>query len=116
MVPSDFGFHNSLRQFDGSLAFFDFEYFGWDDPVKLTADVLLHPGTTLKPQLRSRFRVAAGEIYGNDPSFHKRLEALFPLIGLRWVLILLNEFLAHARQGGAGAPVQEWKRCAAKVS
>lgn len=31
-------------------------------------------------------------------------------------IILLNEFLAHARQGGADAPVQEWKRCAAKVS
>ena len=47
LVPSDFGFHNSLRRSDGSLAFVDFEYFGWDDPVKLTADILLHPGRTL---------------------------------------------------------------------
>jgi Phosphotransferase enzyme family len=92
LAPADFGFHNSLRQPDGSLAFFDFEYFGWDDPVKLTADVLLHPGTALKPELRSRFRAAAEAIYGSDPSFHQRLDALFPLIGLRWVLILLNEF------------------------
>jgi Ser/Thr protein kinase RdoA (MazF antagonist) len=38
LVPADFGFHNSLRRPDGSLAFFDFEYFGWDDPVKMTAD------------------------------------------------------------------------------
>src|ERR1700680_1391707 len=30
LVPSDFGFHNSLRRPDGSLAFLDFEYFGWD--------------------------------------------------------------------------------------
>ncbi len=44
LVPSDFGFHNSLRRNDGSLAFVDFEYFGWDDPVKMTADILLHPG------------------------------------------------------------------------
>ena len=47
LVPSDFGFHNSLRRKDGSLAFVDFEYFGWDDPVKLSADILLHPGRTL---------------------------------------------------------------------
>ncbi len=92
LVPADFGFHNSLRQPDGSLAFLDFEYFGWDDPVKLTADVLLHPGTTLNPELRSRFRTAAEAIYGNDSAFHHRLAVLFPLIGLRWVLILLNEF------------------------
>jgi hypothetical protein len=92
LVPADFGFHNSLRQPDGSLAFLDFEYFGWDDPGKLTADMLLHPGTTLKPALRSRFRAGAELIYGSDPSFRSRLGALFPLIGLRWVLILLNEF------------------------
>jgi hypothetical protein len=92
LIPADFGFHNSLRRPDGSLAFLDFEYFVWDDPVKLTADVLLHPGTTLTPELRTRFRVTAEAIYGNDPAFHQRLGALFPLIGLRWVLILLNEF------------------------
>ena len=60
--------------------------------MKLTADVLLHPGTTLKPALRSRFRAGAESIYGSDPSFCLRLGAFFPLIGLRWVLILLNEF------------------------
>ena len=47
LVPSDFGFHNSLRRKDGSLAFVDFEYFGWDDPVKLSADIMLHPGKPL---------------------------------------------------------------------
>ena len=92
LAPADFGFHNSLRRPDGSLAFLDFEYFGWDDPVKLTADVLLHPGTTLTPELRTRFRATAEAIYGNDRVFHRRLGALFPLIGLRWVPILLNEF------------------------
>ena len=59
LVPSDFGFHNSLRRKDGSLAFVDFEYFGWDDPVKLSADILLHPGRTLAAPQRLRFRRAA---------------------------------------------------------
>jgi hypothetical protein len=31
-------------------------------------------------------------------------------------MILRNEFLVHARQGGADAPVQEWRRCQPKVS
>jgi hypothetical protein len=47
LSPSDFGFHNAIRKTDGTLCFIDFEYFGWDDPVKLTADFLHHPGMAL---------------------------------------------------------------------
>jgi hypothetical protein len=92
LVPSDFGFHNALRDKEGRLTFVDFEYFGWDDPAKLTADMLLHPGTPVAPQLRSRFHAAAEKLYGDDPDFATRLRAFLPLFGLRWVLILLNEF------------------------
>jgi hypothetical protein len=106
LVPSDFGFHNSLRRKDGSLAFVDFEYFGWDDPVKLSADILLHPGRTLAAPQRLRFRRAACELYGKDPCFAERLDAYLPLFGLRWVLILLNEFIPERWQrrvlAGAG--------------
>ena len=98
LVPSDFGFHNSLRRSDGSLAFFDFEYFGWDDPVKLTADILLHPGRPLRAPQRKRFRQAATRLYGDDPAFASRLFAYLPLFGLRWVLILLNEFIPERWQ------------------
>jgi hypothetical protein len=98
LVPSDFGFHNCLRKQDGSLAFLDFEYFGWDDPVKLTADILLHPGRTLLPPQRARFRQAAVRLYGGDAAFANRLAAYLPLFGLRWVLILLNEFIPERWQ------------------
>jgi hypothetical protein len=98
LVPSDFGFHNSLRRSDGSLVFFDFEYFGWDDPVKLTADILLHPGRALLPAQRKRFRLAATELYSNDPQFARRLSSYQLLFGLRWVLILLNEFIPERWQ------------------
>jgi hypothetical protein len=93
LVPSDFGFHNSLRRQDGSLAFLDFEYFGWDDPVKLTADIMLHPGCKLRPPLQQHFRRAALGVYGGDQNFALRLNAFYPLFGLRWALILLNEFI-----------------------
>ena len=98
LVPSDFGFHNSLRRKDGSLAFVDFEYFGWDDPVKLTADFMLHPGSILAPQQRRRFRQAAESLYREDPTFAARLGAYLPLFALRWVLILLNEFIPERWQ------------------
>src|SRR5437667_5502781 len=35
LCPSDFGLHNALRAPSGQLVFIDFDYFGWDDPVKL---------------------------------------------------------------------------------
>ncbi len=93
LVPADFGFHNALRGTDGTLWFLDFEYFGWDDPVKLTADMLHHPGTPLAAAQAARLRAAALNIYGDDRAFAARLDALYPLFGLRWVMILLNEFL-----------------------
>ena len=115
LVPSDFGFHNSLRRKDGSLAFVDFEYFGWDDPVKMTADILLHPGRILGSSQRQQLRQAAERIYGEDRSFAPRLAAYLPLFGLRWVLILLNEFIPERwqRRVLAGA-TEDWT--AAKAS
>lgn len=93
LSPSDFGFHNAIRRPDGTLAFVDFEYFGWDDPVRLVADFLQHPGMTLTAPLARRFLDRAMATYGIDPNFSRRLDLLFPLIGLRWCMILLNEFL-----------------------
>lgn len=115
LVPSDFGFHNSLRRRDGSLAFIDFEYFGWDDPVKLTADVLLHPGRPLLPPQYRRFRKVAEALYGEDHSFRARLDAFLPLFGLRWALILLNEFLPDRwqRRVMAGA-TEDWDAAKAR--
>lgn len=93
LSPSDFGFHNALRRSDGRLVFLDFEYFGWDDPVKLTADLLWHPGFALSPVERSGWFDGCVALFARDPGFATRLEAQMPLYGLRWCLILLNEFL-----------------------
>ncbi|MBF0134067.1 MAG: phosphotransferase [Magnetococcales bacterium] len=96
LSSSDFGFHNTLKKSGGNLIFLDFEYFGWDDPVKLTADFLLHPGMNLAecyPEGRQQFFDGVIQLFKDDPHFRFRLEALFPLIGLIWVLILLNEFI-----------------------
>ena len=61
--------------------------------MKLTADILLHPGQALLPRQRKRFRQAALRLYASDQGFAGRLWAYLPLFGLRWLLILLNEFI-----------------------
>lgn len=105
LSPSDFGFHNALRRSDRSIVFIDFEYFGWDDPVRLIADFMLHPGMGLSPTERHRFSDAAISSFSDDPNLPDRVGLLLPLIGLRWCLILLNEFLPErwARRVFAGA-------------
>jgi hypothetical protein len=111
LCPSDFGFHNALRG-TGGLTFVDFEYFGWDDPVKLTCDFLLHPGMRLPEPLKRRFAKAALRIYGADPTFAPRLRLLYLLFAIRWCLILLNEFLPERwsyRVHVGGGPT-DWQR------
>ena len=105
LSPSDFGFHNARRRRDGSLCFYDFEYFGWDDPVKPISDFVLHPGMSITDPQRRQFVAGALDIYGAEKLYGLRLRALFPLFGLRWCLILLNEFLPErwARRVQAGA-------------
>ena len=94
LSPSDFGLHNALRRPDGRLAFIDFEYFGWDDPAKAIADVMLHPGKALADELAQRYRSRVeAALLPADASLSFRLNLLFPSMVLLWCLILLNEFL-----------------------
>jgi hypothetical protein len=90
LSPSDFGFHNTLRRPDGTLAFLDFEYFGWDDPVKLISDFSFHPGMNLSDKQIIFWINNSLELYGKHLS--NRLRVCRPLYGLIWCLILLNDF------------------------
>ena len=115
LIPADFGFHNILRGPDGSLTFIDFEYFGWDDPVKLVADFLLHPAMTLAPYEQESFRSRMVALFEDDAGFAPRLGALKPLFALRWALILLNEFLPERWSGRAFARGEsEWEAAKAR--
>ena len=92
LSPSDFGLHNAIATPQGDLVFFDFEYFGWDDPVKLTADVCLHPGMSLDENAQQYWISEAKRLFADDPNFGVRLNALYPLYAIRWALIMLNEY------------------------
>jgi len=90
--PSDFGFHNALLTDNKKLYFLDFEYFGRDDPVKLMADFIWHPGMNLGFSHKIKWLEGTFKIFEKDPDIYSRFFAAWPLYGLRWSLILLNEF------------------------
>lgn len=94
LSPSDFGFHNALRLISGKMVFLDFEYFGWDDPSKLASDFLWHPAMSLTEDLKHYFVKKMTDVFAEDTGFKTRLRAFFPLFGLKWCLIFLNEFIA----------------------
>ena len=94
LSPSDFGFHNAVRRPTGRLAFVDFEFFGWDGPEKAAADVMLHAGMALSPELRQLYHARVSSVLERtDPQFPLRFRLFFPALRTIWCLILLNEFL-----------------------
>ncbi|CBN55128.1 MULTISPECIES: phosphotransferase [Kamptonema] len=93
LSPSDFGFHNALRRANGEIIFVDFEYFGWDDPAKTISDFLLHPGMDLADGVRQQFFGEMLRGFRDYRHLAKRVEIVYPLFGLKWCLILLNEFV-----------------------
>jgi len=92
LIPSDFGAHNALRRADGTLAFLDFEYFGWDDPVTSIALFVMHPAMRLSASQKLSYRRRVLEHFGGTPAAD-RLAALMPLYALRWCGIILGELL-----------------------
>jgi len=93
LSPSDFGFHNALRRNNDQIVFYDFEHFGWDDPAKMVSDFLLHPGMHLKENLKKRFMAKILRSFSENKSLSKRIKIVYPLFGLKWCMILLNEFV-----------------------
>ncbi len=90
LSPSDYGVHNTIEGSDGQLRFYDFEYFGWDDPAKLACDFLFHPSMDLSKELQGCWIHGMGKIY--DEGLADRVRSMWALIGLVWCLIFLNEF------------------------
>jgi len=90
--PGDFGLHNALRQVNGWVVFFDFEYSGWDDPAKTVADVFLQPEKSVEWGLLGEFcsKLSAW------PGLEDRVRAWIPFYAAKWAVILMN---SAARDG-----------------
>lgn len=100
LSPSDFGFHNALLANDGRLRFLDFEYAGWDDPSKLVCDFFCQPAVPAPAAAFDRFAAAVAAQLPDPHSHRARAALLLPVYRVKWVCIMLNEFLpvsAHRR-------------------
>lgn len=103
--PADHGFQNALRGQGGHLTFLDFEYAGWDDPAQMICNACLQPAVPIPAAMQRRFvEIILGRL-GNPVALAARLRLLYPLFGLKWSLIMLNEFLpiSAERRRFAGA-------------
>jgi hypothetical protein len=91
LSPSDFGFHNTLESEQGDLSFIDFEYAGWDDPVKLICDFGCQPEIPVNKELWLQFLNKLSEKL-EIPSISQRAKVLLPVYRIKWCCIMLNEF------------------------
>lgn len=94
LSPSDFGFHNAILDAHRRLWFLDFEYAGWDDPAKTVCDFYWQVDVPA-PRETMPILLDAVRPFGTDVA--QRVQALFPLFGIKWATIVLNESLQDSQ-------------------
>jgi len=93
LSPSDFGFHNTIMEADGSLRFVDFEYAGWDDPARMICDFFCQPQVPVPKGLFDWFSTEALTDFVDSDLHMKRSLLLLPVYRIKWCCIVLNDFL-----------------------
>lgn len=91
--PSDFGFHNALRQPDGRIRFLDFEYAGWDDPGKLTGDFFSQLAVPVPGEYFDDFVNLVTKPFVGSEELVLRASLLRRPYRIKWCCIALNVFL-----------------------
>ncbi len=91
--PSDFGFHNALREEGGNIRFLDFEYAGWDDPAKTAGDFFAQLAIPVPPEFFESFVTKIMQVFPDAESLASRARLLRPAYQIKWCCIALNVFL-----------------------
>lgn len=90
LSPVDCGPHNMLFKDNGDIVFLDFEFFGWDDPMREIADFMNHDQTKNISQEKKKIFL---ETYLNrtevTEDFVRRLEVVIRLVAIEWLTIHL---------------------------
>jgi hypothetical protein len=97
LSPSDFGFHNALRDSVGQVRFLDFEYAGWDDPAKLVCDFFWQVEVPVPRHFLRGFAERIAEPLPDPRRVGERIELLLPVYQIKWCCIVLNAFLPEAQ-------------------
>ncbi|NOX34935.1 MAG: aminoglycoside phosphotransferase family protein [Deltaproteobacteria bacterium] len=93
LSPSDFGFHNSIVNPAGDIFFIDFEYAGWDDPLKMVCDFFCQPERPVPLKYLEYFIERTERMVCPAYDFRGKIMLLLPLFRIKWCCIVLNDFL-----------------------
>lgn len=93
LSPSDFGFHNALKDASGKIYFFDFEYAGIDDPSRMMCDFFCQPELPVPFEFFHYFVRKICDTLDYSREVSDKAAILLPVYRLKWCCILLNEFL-----------------------
>ncbi len=106
--PSDFGFHNALQTADGCV-FLDFEYAGRDDPAKLVCDFFCQPEL---PVAVAHHELFLAEVLDKLGLAHHRdrVGALLDCYRIKWIAIILNDFLPVGGERRAFAKLEDQEK------
>jgi thiamine kinase-like enzyme len=94
LTSVDFGAHNMLWRADGSLVVLDFEYGGWDHPLRVIADFLSHEKNQAMGSENMEYFVA--EYLRRSPLSKEILRELNDyryLSHLEWMMVYLSSML-----------------------
>lgn len=90
LSPVDFGPHNMIVDVNNNISFIDFEYFGWDDPVKLIPNLIYHEGSRgLQPEIARYLLEKYLSISSSQPQIVDRIDIALQLAAMDWLSILL---------------------------
>jgi hypothetical protein len=98
-----------MLQLEDGLGFLDFEYAGWDDPAKFTADWILQPDNPLRLDQALHLVTAIGQEIG-EGSWQERLATFLEFNRLKWCAIMLNMFLREHGESAQDALSRQLER------
>jgi len=90
LSPSDFGFHNIIKSKD-NLFFIDFEYAGWDDPIKLICDFFLNPDYLISKANKKYFLSNFFHIFRGKILNYGKFRLIYKFHFLKWVCVILSQ-------------------------
>lgn len=91
--PSDFGFHNAIRENSDAIRFIDFEYAGWDDPGKTAGDFFSQIAVPVPFEYHEHFVAECMSMFPGSEQLGERARMLRPVYQMKWCCIALNVFL-----------------------
>jgi hypothetical protein len=117
LSPSDFGFHNALCDQAGRITFIDFEYAGRDDPAKMVCDFFCQPEVPIPLAFFDRFLQGALAGNGLAARHAARCRILLDAYRIKWICIILNDFLPIGSARRQFAASGDWAtRCANQLA